>query len=98
MPLLYLKGISTGKIAETVENFFGRGSMGLSPSTISKLIKIWEKDFNFFKQRRIDRKYVYLWADGVHVNVRLGDDKDEGPGQGVSGQGEFQVCFFGEIS
>ncbi len=75
MPLLYLKGISTGKIAETVENFFGRGLMGLSPSTISKLIKIWEKDFNFFKQRRIDRKYVYIWADGVHVNVRLGDDK-----------------------
>ena len=75
MPVLYLKGISTGKIKDAVEDFFGKGSMGLSPGTISKLIKTWEEDFKFFKQRKIEKNYVYIWADGVNVSIRLGDDK-----------------------
>ncbi len=75
MPILYLRGISTGKMADTLREFFGEGSMGLSPATISKLIKTWEKDFEIFKQRKIKKKYVYIWADGVNVRVRLGDDK-----------------------
>lgn len=75
IPALYLKGLSTGKVGEMVSKFFGKGSMGLSPATVSKLIKIWEKDFKVFKERNIHKKYVYIWADGVHVNVRLGDDK-----------------------
>jgi len=38
------------------------------------LLKSWEKDFEQFKHRKITKKYVYLWADGVNVKVRLGDD------------------------
>jgi len=76
IPALYLRGLSTGKICETLKEYFeGEGSMGLSPATVSKLLKSWEKDFEQFKHRKITKKYVYLWADGVNVKVRLGDDK-----------------------
>lgn len=75
IPALYLRGISTGKMGDTLEEFFGEGTMGLSPATVSRLIKSWEKDFEFFKRRPITKKYAYIWADGVNVRVRLGDDK-----------------------
>lgn len=75
MPALYLRGISTGKMSGVFEEFFGKGSMGLSPATVSKLIKTWEKDFDEFKKRVIRKRYVYIWADGVNVKIRLGDDK-----------------------
>lgn len=75
IPVLYLRGISSGKMGSTLEEFFGEGTMGLSPATVSNLIKTWEKDFEFFKLRPITKKYVYIWADGVNVRVRLGDDK-----------------------
>jgi len=76
IPVLYLRGLSTGKICETLKEYFeGDGSMGLSPATVSKLLKSWEKDFEQFKRREITKKYIYLWADGVNVKVRLGDDK-----------------------
>lgn len=76
IPALYLRGLSTGKIGETLKEYFeGENSMGLSPASIGKLLKTWEQDFEEFKRRKISKNYVYLWADGVHVRVRLGDDK-----------------------
>jgi len=75
LPALYLRGISTGKMKGALESFFGEGSMGLSPATVSKLITTWEKDFEDYKLRKITKKYAYVWADGVNVKVRLGDDK-----------------------
>ena len=75
IPALYLLGISTGKMSEALKDFFGPGTTGLSAPTVSRLIKTWEKDFEFFKRRKITKKYVYMWADGVNVKVRLGDDK-----------------------
>jgi transposase-like protein len=76
IPVLYLRGLSTGKISETLKEYFeGEGSMGLSPASVSKLLKSWEKEFDQFKHRKISKNYVYLWADGVNVRVRLGDDK-----------------------
>ena len=76
IPALYLRGLSTGKIGETLREYFeGENSMGLSPASISKLLKTWAKDFENFKKRKITKRYVYLWADGVNVRVRLGDDK-----------------------
>jgi len=75
MPILYLRGVSTLKMKDTVEQFLGKGTMGSSPATVSKLIKFWERDLEQFKRRKLTKKYVYLWADGVHVKVRLGDDK-----------------------
>lgn len=75
LPALYLRGISTNKMKGAMTEFLGKGSMGLSPATISKLITLWEKDFDEFKSRKITKKYAYIWADGVNVKVRIGDDK-----------------------
>ena len=75
LPALYLKGLSTGKIADTLCEYFGEGTLGLSPASISKLIHIWEQEFFEWKKRPIENNYVYIWADGVNVSVRLGDDK-----------------------
>ncbi len=76
IPALYLRGLSTGKISLTLREHFERdSSMGLSPASVCKLLKGWEKEFDQFKHRKLTENYVYLWADGVNVKVRLGDDK-----------------------
>lgn len=75
IPTLFLLGISTGKMTGALEDFFGEGTVGLSPATVSKLIKSWEKDFEFLKNKRFSKIYAYMWADGVNVKIRLGDDK-----------------------
>jgi len=76
LPALYLRGLSTNKIADTLGEYFdGENSLGLSASSISKLIKTWSKEFAQWKRRKIKNKFVYIWADGVNVKVRLGDDK-----------------------
>lgn len=75
LPILYLKGISTGKIGDVLKEHFGEGSLGLSPATLVKLIRKWETEFNEWRTRSITSNYVYIWVDGVNVKVRLGDDK-----------------------
>ena len=75
LPLLYLKGLSTGKIADTLSEHFGGGSMGLSASSISKLIRGFESEFEEWKKKGISSRYIYIWADGVNLKVRLGTDK-----------------------
>ena len=49
--------------------------MGLSPASIVKLKKIWESEFEVWSKRKITKKYVYMWVDGVNVQIRLGEDK-----------------------
>jgi transposase-like protein len=49
---------------------------GLSPTTIARLTAGWEKEYADFRQRDLSgRKYVYVWVDGVHFNLRLDDDR-----------------------
>lgn len=75
LPVLYLKGLSTNDFKSTMEEFLGEGSMGLSPASIVKLKRIWDTEFTTWEKREINKKYVYIWADGVNVQVRLGEDK-----------------------
>lgn len=75
LPILYLKGLSTNDFKSALASFLGEGTMGLSPASIVKLKKIWESEFSLWEKRKITKKYVYIWADGVHVQVRLGEDK-----------------------
>jgi transposase-like protein len=75
LPILYLKGLSTGDFRSALADFLGEGVTGLSPSSIVLLKKTWEKDFAIWKKKKITDRYVYLFADGVHVSVRLGEDK-----------------------
>jgi putative transposase len=74
LPWLYLKGISTGDFSEALAALLGPDAPGVSPSTITRLKSVWEQEFAAWSQRSLaDRRYVYLWADGVHFTVRLED-------------------------
>ncbi len=75
LPLLYLHGLSTGDFIPALESFFGSAA-GLSPSVITRLTKAWEDDHRAFMGRDLsERDFVYVWADGVHFNVRLEEDR-----------------------
>ncbi len=72
LPLLYLHGLSSGDFVPALEQFLG-GTAGLSPATVTRLTKQWSDDHTAFQDRDLsDRDFVYVWADGVHPTVRLG--------------------------
>jgi putative transposase len=76
LPVLYLRGLSSGDFAPALRELLGEDASGLSSSSISRLTEKWREEHRAFKRRRLDFvRYAYLFADGVHVNVRLGDDK-----------------------
>jgi len=76
IPILYLKGISTGDFEEALAALLGRQAPGLSASTISRLKEAWGDEHNRWKKRDLSaRRYVYVWADGIHLQARLEDDK-----------------------
>lgn len=75
LPLLYLKGISERDFVEVLRPIFGNDVNNLSPSVISRLKARWESEYSDWNKRDLsDKKYVYLWVDGVHFTGRL-DDK-----------------------
>lgn len=75
LPILYLKGLSTSDFKSALGVFLGEGTMGLSAATIVKLKKIWEDEFAAWSKRPVTKRYVYMWVDGVNVQIRLGEDK-----------------------
>ena len=76
IPWLYLKGISTGDFGEALQSLLGRDVPGLSASTITRLKSTWETDYRDWSKRSLkDKAYVYVWADGVHFNIRLEEDR-----------------------
>jgi len=76
IPWLYLKGISTGDFSEALASLVGPSAKGLSAATVTRLKQIWEGEFQEWSQRSLDAKqYAYLWADGVHFNIRLEEDR-----------------------
>ena len=75
LPLLYLHGLSTGDFVPALEQFLGSAS-GLSPATVSRLTAQWQADHEAFTRRDLSScDYVYVWADGVHLKVRLEEAK-----------------------
>ena len=75
LPILYLRGLSTGDFAPALRDLLGEDASGLSASSISRLTESWQADHAAFKQRSLKfHKYAYLFMDGVHVEVRLGED------------------------
>ena len=78
IPWLYLKGISTGDMGRALEPLVGPQAQGLSASVVTRLIHQWQEDFRQWRQRSLaDRRYVYLWADGIHFNIRLEDEGND---------------------
>ncbi len=75
LPLLYLHGLSTCDFVPALEGFLGTGS-GLSAPTITRLTSQWQTEAKTFNDRDLsDVDYVYVWADGIHVNIRLDEEK-----------------------
>jgi putative transposase len=76
IPWLYLKGVSTGDFGEALSALVGPGAEGLSASTITRLKTVWEEEFKEWNGRSLaGKQYVYLWADGIHFNIRLEEDR-----------------------
>lgn len=76
LPVLYLKGISTGDFNEALESILGQNVIGLSAQNIVRLKQVWQHEYELFTKRELSHKeYVYWWADGVHFNVRLDNDR-----------------------
>jgi putative transposase len=75
LPVLYLRGISTKDFEPALAEFFG-SEAGLSASTIQRLTREWSAEVAAFQQRDLSQlDYVYVWADGVHFNIRLEQDR-----------------------
>ncbi len=75
LPLLYLHGMSSGDFVPALEQFLGSAA-GLSAATITRLTTQWQDDAAAFNKRSLkDTDYVYLWVDGIHLKVRLEQDK-----------------------
>jgi putative transposase len=75
LPLLYLHGLSSGDFAPALEQFLGSGA-GLSAASITRLTTQWQDEAAAFGKRSLKgTDYVYLWVDGIHLKVRLEQDK-----------------------
>ena len=76
IPWLYLKGVSTGDFSEALKALVGPECPGLSATTVTRLKTVWEQEFQEWNNRSLHGKqYVYVWADGVHFNIRLEEDR-----------------------
>jgi transposase-like protein len=75
LPLLYLHGLSPGDFVPALGQFLGTGA-GPSSSVITKLTETWEAEAAAFMTRDLSQvDYVYLWVDGIHLGIRLEEDK-----------------------
>lgn len=76
LPILYLRGLSTGDFQAALPILLGEEAGGLSPTTITRLTAGWETEYHAWRRRDLhDVDYVYVWVDGVHFRVRLEEDR-----------------------
>jgi putative transposase len=75
IPVLYLKGVSTGDFGEALVALLGKEAGGLSASTVGRLKDAWSEEHVRWSRRDLSAKrYVYFWVDGIHVQARLEED------------------------
>jgi transposase-like protein len=76
VPVLYLRGLSTGDFSEALEALLGSDAAGFSATTITRLLKVWQEEYKAWRKRSLaGKEYVYIWADGVYFNIRLEEDR-----------------------
>lgn len=76
VPWLYLKGISTGDFPDALAALLGPDAAGLSATTVTRLKSHWEDEYGDWSKRSLKGKqYAYIWADGIHFNIRLEEDR-----------------------
>ena len=72
LPWLYLKGVSTGQFEEALAALLGTEAPGLSATTVRRLTEVWQEEHERWQGRDLSsRRYVYVWADGIHFTPRL---------------------------
>jgi len=75
IPWLYLKGVSTGDFSEALQSLVGEKAKGLSANVVVRLKEQWSDEFDEWSKRDLSKEqYIYVWADGIHVKVRLEDE------------------------
>ena len=78
IPFLYLKGISTADMGDALTALLGDDAPNLGANVVVRLKEKWKQEYEEFHRQDFSQKeYVYLWADGIHVNVRLETDGNE---------------------
>ncbi|MCX5809840.1 MAG: IS256 family transposase, partial [Proteobacteria bacterium] len=78
IPVMYLKGISTGDFTGALSAILGENAKGLSANTVVRLKKQWEEEYKVWIKRDLsDKRYIYFWADGIYFNVRLEDPENK---------------------
>jgi transposase-like protein len=76
LPILYLRGLSTGDFGPALRDLLGEDASGLSASSIQRLTESWQAEHEAFRKRELRfHQYAYWFVDGVHVSVRLGEDQ-----------------------
>jgi putative transposase len=76
VPVLYLRGLSTGDFSEALEMLLGSEAAGFSATTITRLLSVWQEEYKAWRKRSLaGKEYVYIWADGVYFNIRLEEDR-----------------------
>jgi transposase-like protein len=76
LPVLYLRGLSTGDLQAALPVLLGEDATGLSPTTITRLTASWEAEYATWRRPDLhDVDYVYVWVDGVHFRVGLEEDR-----------------------
>jgi putative transposase len=76
LPVLYLRGLSTGDFSEALEALLGSDAAGFSATTITRLLQGWQGQYKAWRKRPLaEKEYVYIWADGVYFNIRLEEDR-----------------------
>ena len=76
IPVLYLKGVSTGDFSQALEAILGPDAPGLSATNIVRMKSGWEEEYRSWCRRDLsEKRYAYFWADGIHVNVRLDEER-----------------------
>ena len=74
LPVLYLRGVSTGDFQEALAALLGKDAPNLSPAVITRLTAEWQSDYDAWQKRDLSaRRYVYVWADGVYLQARMED-------------------------
>jgi transposase-like protein len=76
IPILYLRGISSGDFQEALSALLGKDAPNLSPAVLGRLKAAWKEEFERWQQRDLSaRRYVYIWADGVYLQARMEVEK-----------------------
>ena len=77
LPVLYLRGISTGDFQDALSALLGKDAPNLSPSVIARLTADWQAEYQCWQRRDLSaRRYVYVWADGVYLQARMEDHSE----------------------